>query len=127
MEASVRSFWTSFTGKHAGGVFSLALERIDAGREREVSRKVLLKTPPKQICPAFEARDTHFWDVLVTQALCGCGDANLLSPDFKNVVFCLVTTGFVWPALQPVQVFLDPSLGRGKPRAQPALRRLLGR
>ena len=71
VEALVRALGSAFSGKHAGRVFPLTLERIDSCGVWKAARQVFLQRPPGQIRPAAQPRHSDFRDVEVGQTLRG--------------------------------------------------------
>ena len=103
VEALVRALGSAFSGKHAGRVFALSLERIDSCGVWKAAGQVFLQRPPGQIRPAAQPRHSDFRDVEVGQALRRGFNRNVPSSNLVGVYFRLIPSPEFWPLLEPLQ------------------------
>ena len=69
VKSLVGALRAAFTGKHACRIFTLALQRKDACRERKHTGNVLGQDPPQDLAPVFVAWQDHFGNLQVRQRL----------------------------------------------------------
>ena len=69
VEALVGALRAAFAGEHARRILAVALEREDAGGEREVPGRVLAKQPGQKIAPVLVPRQRDLGDAQVRERL----------------------------------------------------------
>src|SRR6185436_20648066 len=99
MEPFICSLWSTFSGKHPGGILAFSLQWEYSSSEWKPSGSVFLRLPAKNIAPVEIFWKNHFWNSSAREAI---AEHRLLDYFLANIVFVivsLVSFYFLWPFL----------------------------